>query len=256
VNLKINDTDISNNVADASGGGIYIEDSNLKIENSNISDNAASSGAGIDIRNRNIQGEYRVEINNTVISGNSTEASGGGIYNDGNTILSIDNSIISGNSADEGGGIINTENGILEINNSTINNNSATENGGGILNGRFGFYNTSSFVTNSTISGNSAGNQGGGIYNDYGKSLTLTNSTISGNAADNGGSGIYNSQDEYGTQQGTVTLTSSIVAANLNNNDLAGKGKFVSSGNNLIGNGDNIAGFINTDIVGTTDNPN
>ena len=131
-------------------------------------------------------------IDNCLISGNTANLYGGGIYNYG-TLTITSSSTISGNTATYGGGIYNE--GTLTItSSSTIFYNTADYGGGGIHNNG-----TLTIEEGSTISDNSAANSGGGIYNS--DTLTITSSsTISDNTADYGG-GIYN--------EGTLTITSS-----------------------------------------------
>jgi uncharacterized protein YndB with AHSA1/START domain len=174
---------------------------------------------------------------------------GGGISNREN--LNLNNSHIKGNNAvARGGGIFNAA-GALTINNSTISNNSSNServgaSGGGILN-ETGVLT----ISNSTISNNSAF-QSGGISS--GGATEINNSTISDNKAAVSAGGI----------NATGTITSSIVAGNVNennnsdtnNNDVSGE--LISGGNNLIGDRGNLESFadgVNGDIVGTTDNP-
>ncbi|GBD27092.1 hypothetical protein HRbin30_02436 [bacterium HR30] len=144
-----------------------------------------------------------VTATNSIISGNSANFAGGGIFNNGGT-LTITNSTISSNSATRfaGGGIFNEFGGTLTITNSTISGNSAGL-GGGIFN------NTGATVTitNSTISSNSAAVHGGGMFNDFGGTVTITTSTISGNSATRFGGGIVN-------DEGTVKLTNSTISGN------------------------------------------
>jgi hypothetical protein len=127
---------------------------------------------------------------------------GSGIRNNGR--LEVSNSIISGNNAapDDGqlgygGGIVNS--GWLTISNSTISNNHAYLYGGGI-------YNSGPLtVINSTLSGN-MGSSGGGI-STVGPT-TIFDSTISGNA----GGGI---STIFGAPTTTETLKNTIVAGNV-----------------------------------------
>jgi hypothetical protein len=136
-----------------------------------------------------------------VKNGFSGVGGGGGIFNNGGTMM-ISVTTISANSAGDlcctggggGGGIMNFG-GIVSLNNSTVSGNT-------ILGG---FY-------------------GSGILN-FGD-MTINNSTISGNT---GHSGIYNGN-------GTVTLQNSILAGNLTSgNSLDCSGMINSSGYNLIG---------------------
>lgn len=135
-------------------------------------------------------------IANGRVTGYSSDASGGGIYNGGT--LAISNSTLSGNSARYGGGIYN--HGTLTLTNSTLSGNSAIG-GGGLYNGSGGTLT----ITNSILSGNSGWYYGGGgIYNNG--TLTITNSTLSHNFAYTSGGGIYNI--------GAVTLTNSTLSHN------------------------------------------
>lgn len=113
-------------------------------------------------------------LNNvTLRNGNLNFSYGAGIYNDGGTVT-INNSTISGNSTQNGsgGGIVNG--GTMTLNNSTVSGNSAGNGGGGI-------YNSGTLMlNNSTVSGNSA-SDGGGIYNQG--SVTFNRTIVSGNSA-------------------------------------------------------------------------
>lgn len=150
-------------------------------------------------RNQAIVSISGVTVRNGVASG-----CGGGIWNDGS--LTLTNSTVSENSAigassesgSFGGGICNLA--ALTLINSTVSGNSAIGTGsqsGSSFGG--GIYNNGGFVTltNSTVSGNSAtgtsSSSGGGIYGFL--DTRLTNSTVSGNSAAGDGGGIYNFQN-------------------------------------------------------------
>ncbi len=109
------------------------------------------------------------------------------IYNEGT--LTITNSIISGNtSSDTGGGITNTGEGKLTLTNSTVSKNRSTY-GGGIYNNSLGELT----LIKDMIFENVASEDGGGIY-DWGlprdRQTTITSCTIRGNTAHDGG-GIF-----------------------------------------------------------------
>lgn len=145
----------------------------------------------------------------TVTKGKATSSDadghGGGIRNDGATVTLI-NSIVSGNTAQhEGGGIFNRIGGALTVTNSAISGNLAGQGGGGIYN------RGTATLTNSIVSENTGGTadnsiSGTGIFNNGGR-LALTNSTISGNKG-HGGVGIFN-------YDGILTLTSSTISGNM-----------------------------------------
>jgi hypothetical protein len=121
-------------------------------------------------------------VNNLTIARGFDPVSGGAIANFGE--LQITNSTLSGNNTDfSGGGVYNNPGAALEVSNSTLseNGNSNTGQGGGIDN--FGGLN----VTNSTLSGNEAATVGGGIFSAPSGTLTVSNSTFYGNSAAGGG---------------------------------------------------------------------
>jgi CSLREA domain-containing protein len=174
-------------------------------------------------------------LRDCVLSGNSANGQGGGIYNSWGGTLTVSNSTLSGNSAHgDGGGIYNL--GTLTVSNSTLSGNSANRFAGG------GIYNFGTLtVSNSTLSGNSASSRGGGISNDS-RSVTLINSTVVGNRADadgvDGGTGggifTWDFHDTF------TTLFNTIVAGNLvgtgsTANDLANKNVESASRHNLVG---------------------
>jgi len=102
-----------------------------------------------------------VVVSNCVVSGNSANASGGGVC--GGT---WNNCTLSANSASVGGGTYSAT-----LNNCTLSGNSASSAGGTYL----------STLNNCTLVGNSA-YDGGGVF-----AATLTNCTLTGNWATNGG---------------------------------------------------------------------
>lgn len=206
--------------------GLIIEDYNDQTD-INITGDDIHGGA------INIQPGGTVNINNSIISDNISEAQGGAINNNG--ILTINDSIIKNNTAEDvnlerlpfgtivgnlktGGGIFN--NGTLKINRSTIANNFAqTEDfklsgsnasspqiegaGGGITNTTSG---TVTLVNSSIISNSGGLDVGGGILNRG--VATLVNSTLTNNIAQQG-AGIYSEGS-----QSSSTINNSIVAAN------------------------------------------
>ncbi|MBE7076683.1 MAG: hypothetical protein E7374_02195 [Clostridiales bacterium] len=185
--FTISDGTISNNTASSVGGGLYVGSTSEvvgHIQNATIIDNRA----GLDPSSQEIQ--YGSGI-----------GKGGGIFQNGNTTLTLTSVTVNSNTASSyGGGIYvgaNTISGICNIEgNTTISNNEATG---------YTYYQDSTYgyLDEYTQEGN-----GGGIYVDvhyytvdnwetgwfdeyyvYGE-LNLTSATIDGNFADNGG-GIY-----------------------------------------------------------------
>ena len=97
-------------------------------------------------------------------------------------------------------------------------------------------------ITNSTISGNSAGSTGGGIDHRAG-SVTVRHSTITGNSAPTNGGGIRN------YDSGTMATRNSIIARNMAAPGPDVFGRLGSQGYNLIGNPQDMSGWVTSDIL-------
>jgi len=200
---------ITGNTAE-SGGAIY-NGGTVTIQDSTVSNNTATTGAGGAIVNNG----GTLSLLNTTVSGNSsTTGSGGALDNSGYT--QVTGGTFQGNSADYGGAIDNETYGTLTISGGTaFNSNIATLNGGAIEN--YGTANITAAlfnanqaqgnsdlvgcggaicnestlkVTESTFVANTTTGSGGGIESDSGASITLQDDTISGNTAGYTGSGL------------------------------------------------------------------
>ena len=191
------------------GGGIYSENSRIRINISHLNNNFADEGAVIYSKNST------VDIYNCLIYNNYANWYGGAIVSDSH--LHINSSKIFGNKCGYKGGAIHTthsyttDNCFLEINYSSIYNNSA-EYGGVIstsntkyvsINKSEFFDNQASFgaifskqsisninVSNSSFSNNTA-NKGAILYATAGGNNSFVLSSFSDNKADVGGI-IYN----------------------------------------------------------------
>lgn len=87
------------NDAGVSGGGILNTRSKIILDNSTVSGNTASFGAGIASDGSEVFGPAMVEIHQSTITGNVGDNTlvGGGIRNGGRSIVLIRNSIVAGN---------------------------------------------------------------------------------------------------------------------------------------------------------------
>ena len=177
ITLEITNSDISNNSAIKSGGGIFIHnDGNsygtegVLIENSNIINNSVGEnsdcqsdckyGAGIAIERSNPQ------IYNSNISNNTGARYGGGIYLWSSEITMDSLNVVSGNLCDLSGAGI--------------------------------YVWGSDGVINSTLfTGNEAGDRGGAIYTGNDNDLSINQVTVSGNSAQTSGSGINTYQSGF-----------------------------------------------------------
>jgi CSLREA domain-containing protein len=103
------------------GGAIYSAIGSLRVEDSLISGNTATSrGGGLYFNNT-----FRSVVINSLIADNNAP-SGGGIYSEQGAVNVNNSTIIGNNGGSEGGGILNGMNGQFYIYSSTIYNNSAT----------------------------------------------------------------------------------------------------------------------------------
>ncbi|SLM32859.1 exported hypothetical protein [Desulfamplus magnetovallimortis] len=122
----------------------------------------------------------------TVTDGDST--SGGALYVENFSDLTLDNCTISDNNAVYGGGIFLTDNADITIKNCIITNNKATIYGGGIY-----CLNSSPDVENCQIKNNSGVRFGGGIYLSYAHSNMNANRITDNSAVYGGGVFMLNS---------------------------------------------------------------
>ncbi len=124
-----------------------------------------------------------LEINQSMLSGNRADYSGGAIYTQSGN-LTVSKSTLSGNSSGIGGGAISTATygsggGLISVSQSTLSGNLVTGSSG--LGGGAIFNGGNLFVSQSTITGNQApGSVGGGISTYFG--VTFHNSIIAGNS--------------------------------------------------------------------------
>ena len=209
--LTINNSKIENNASDDNGGGIYTENTVLKIDEAVIKNNRAPIAGGIytandkDIINKgqNYQLGTKVvsipnegsTISDTTIESNIASNIGGGLYIGGQNELKISNSTIRGNNgASQGGAIVAYSARAIEFDGVSISDNTA-QSGAGIY-ALCTACNTDIHLLNGTaIDANTATSYGGGIYAyAYAQANTLSvtaeNSSISGNTAA-GGAGIF-----------------------------------------------------------------
>jgi YD repeat-containing protein len=193
-NLTLLDCDVTYS-SSQHGGGID-DDGTLTVIGSSFNHDSATVAGGA----LSIEDGASVTVSESTISGNTSEARGGGIYNNGNLTVN-ESTAISDNTAQIGGGVFMYGN--VTVNDSSISGNSASERGGGI------YAQGTLDATDSTLYRNSASQGGGAIYNYIG-GTTLTGCTITYNSANNGG-GVDNADG------GTVTVADS----QLNHNSAA-----------------------------------
>lgn len=200
----------------------------------NITDAAGVHGAGGAIFNRGT-----LSLDGVTITNNFALKSGGGIHNDGTLTLmrtTVSSNSVTGFYPDQpgaGGGIVNR--GAMQVFQSTISGNTTAGAGGAIdagvvAAGGAGDGTGKATVANTTVSGNVSVGTGGGLFFSTAPQATVVNSTVTNNSSDGlGGGGIW---VNFG---GSVTLTNSIVARQVQSTDCwyLGKGIMIGGGNNL-----------------------
>jgi VCBS repeat-containing protein len=145
-----------------------------------------------------------VALHSLTLEGGFDAASGGAIWTDSGTELTVVNSTIRDSDSDRGAGIFTFGN--LTVVNSTIHGNAATSFAGGVY-----VAGTTARFYNATLTGNTSFS-GGAIDTLAGSQLVITNSTITGNHATGAAGGI----DMYSTLGNitTATIRNSIVSGN------------------------------------------
>lgn len=230
--LTISSNNFYSNTAKENGGAVYIESAKTTISKTNfglstdpVTSNTAKNGGAIYNNEKNIN---KVSIKSSKFYNNTTEETGGAIYNGG--ILSDSSSVFQYNTSLLGAGIYNAFNATLTLSKTNFTSNTSTLGGalynigsavtynkkgavtGGINSAKFttntaelggAVYNTGIVgISKSTFTGNNA-QTGGAIYNE--KDATIISSTFIQNKAEEAGGAVYNTKDAV------LTLKSSTV---------------------------------------------
>jgi CSLREA domain-containing protein len=222
--LTVTASQISGNSAGSDGGGL-VNSGTVTVTATTIRGNTAGDDGG-GLRNFALM----TVVNSTVIS-NSAVSFGGGLENGSfnNSLtgtVTIAASTFTGNTSDKSGGGLYNELGTLALTNDTISGNTAKEDGGGLYNYKTP---TASDLNNVTLTDNTADGDanntgdGGGIFNNTG-TVSLKNTIVAGNA-DNSPttqnpdcSGTLTSQG-YNLIQSTAGCTITLTAGDITNSN-------------------------------------
>jgi len=217
----------SGNSPTAGGGAIYVKGYGsgpylaLKLSSTIISGNStAVSGGGISALNG-----VALALTGCSLNNNQAAIYGGGILTSGagaaRATLTLSGGLISGNqvassstTARDGGGIAATGDGAISITGTSISGNTAAASGGGIyVLGNSEPTLVPVTVTGARISSNLAGDAGGGLSAAGGVSLGIVSTTISGNVSTSStGGGLFAGGD--GAGKVNTTISRSIFTAN------------------------------------------
>ncbi|NLC52054.1 MAG: hypothetical protein GX764_07125 [Firmicutes bacterium] len=169
---------ISDNIAQESGGAVYIEKSEAIFKNCQMQGNKAGKEGGAIYA-----GEWStLRLESSLLQGNVANGTGGGIYSD-NAELFLDNSKVNANKAGRGGALFLLDSKVAVFS-GEIKENTANF-GGAIYSGE-----SSLSFKDADISGNKA-NNGGGVYFTKNFDFDLEHSSINHNSAISNGGGIY-----------------------------------------------------------------
>lgn len=194
-------------VTGTNGAGI-MNSGSVTLVNSAVTQNRArfSNGGGA----FNAAGATLTMARRSFITGNSADASGGGVYNRG--ALSLQLTAVENNSARESGGGIYHDTRQTSLLDVTMRSNRAQLGSGGAVFSRQGAFT----ISRSTLAGNQAGMDGGGVANQIGSRLDVANSTMSRNLARQSGGAIWN--------RGALRTFNVTIAQNVADRDSNGSG--------------------------------
>lgn len=170
--LIVEKSEISGNKGNPGGICVAENYAETEIKDTHIIDNVASSDGGLDLAGESTIEGCEISGNKAVSSTDGVGGSGGGLtlaFN--NKSCKIINSVISKNTANkDGGGIYMIAGSLILESGAAISDNTAGENGGGIyINGG------EAGLSSCTIKANMAGGNGGAIYASCEDSTTTVN---------------------------------------------------------------------------------
>ena len=213
---------MSNNKATSgNGGGAYIADGEVTIDNAILSGNKAENGNGGGICVNSTSATNPIDIKNgTKINGTNKAKNGAGVYVAmGAVTIEGTTTQISGNQATTNGGGLCTMGGSITINNGATIGGTKTVSGSTVADGNTavnggGIYASSDIeFTSGTMSNNTATNGGGLYVPQCTATLDFTSGTFSANSASSQGGGIYISEGAVLNLQGMASLTGNHVPA-------------------------------------------
>jgi hypothetical protein len=215
------------------GGGVYVGDGEFTMNGSKISDNTAEeSGGGVYIED--IYGAT-FTLNGGMINGNTALMKGGGVFRGGS--FTINGGMIGDNEAHDGGGLYISGPSTTTMKGGEISGNEVAGNGGGVC------IEAGSFTMkgNATISGNKAAN-GGGVVVKSGQFFMSGNTTASGNEAAGNGGGVCTEggtfmMKGYATVSGNKAVNGGGVSAEGGTGGLGMQENATISGNTAVGKG-------------------
>jgi len=199
------------NSAAGAGGGIYIENSMIYMEECAIFSNTAYTSFGSQMgAGGGLAADYStVFLDATAVSINLSEEYGGGLYLRNGTQLTIEGADgdIEYNRSLRGGGVYVTNAYYLQRLNADLSGNTASNDGGGIYligNAHATLTGSSTYLGYNLVTNNAVTGFGGGVYVD-GSELTISsNAAVDGGICARDGGGIFLTNDSVCLLDGTL----------------------------------------------------
>ena len=218
--LTINGATIAKNIASQSGGGIWLQFSDLILTSGKITQNEANwSGGAIYLNGYEPEnGTGLFTMNGGEITNNKTGSKGAGIYNYCGAIVMNDGTIsYNGPLTEEdanklkGGGVYLDGDGTFTMNSGDVSHNKATL-GGGVYLVPYGVL-TKAYIQGDALITENEATSGGGIMNFAAELHVSDSAVISKNRADWGG-GIYNYGYDFAIDGGTLYISGGMITEN------------------------------------------
>jgi predicted outer membrane repeat protein len=187
-NVTVTRAALTGNTATGDGGAIHVSE-NLQVTGGKIAGNTAGGlGGAVWVAGGLILAPAVFEITGTVIAGN-TATDGGGLYDPGETLVTLTGVKVTRNHATaDGGGVFGAFSSIIALNSSLVVGNTASGHGGGIAMEatRAGGFNSATAELSGTAVRRNTAADGGGIWLSGGWAwATLASSPVRGNKPDN-----------------------------------------------------------------------
>lgn len=240
--------------------GVVVVFRNLTIQHGNAASSGLSSslgGGGVLI---DCNASTNVTFLNVTIAENRASRSGGaGVLITGSDgTVSFNNCIVRDNTADgaNGGGILNQGADNFVLTNCMIINNTSDSNGGGVF--LQPNADTDAHFGGCVITGNNVDNDGGGVAihsvgdNAEGGEVTFSNCTISGNTSGDDGGGVSARSLEGTNERERINVLLMFDRCTVSNNAAGGVSSANGGGVFLLCDGNTVASFNQTDIIGNT----
>lgn len=245
------------------GGALWNNQGSMTVDGATFTGNTASGGTA-DAGDATGQGGGAIfaesgagslTVTNSTFADNMAMgdvSSGGAIFANEGTTLSVSLSSFTGNTANRAGGAIETRaNTTTTLDEVALDGNTANTVVGGPAGGNGGGLHVSGNgnveITTSEIVNNTAATEGGGLWNNTGTMTvdgsTVSNNTANGTGAQDGGGGIFNNAGGDDSGSGTVVVTNSLITGN---NASVGSG----SGGGILNNFGGTLEITNTRISG------